>query len=161
MFVLTIDQIASRRAADLIPQLLTTLHDAPTVRGFERTIGDEAQGVLGDPAEVVRIVLALLRQGEWSVGIGAGEVDDPLPDSTRAARGPAFVFARKAVEEAKKRTAPSPVAVIGTDPTAAGDAQAVLRLLAGIRAGRSEKGWEVADLLAAGLSQAAIANNWA
>lgn len=39
---------------------------------------------------------------EWSVGIGMGETTKPLPASTRAASGSAYLAARDAVENAKR-----------------------------------------------------------
>ncbi|NKY40752.1 hypothetical protein HGA02_14810, partial [Cellulomonas septica] len=104
MFVLTIDQRGSRRHGDRVEQLLADLaaHHEQTgvdpLRGFERTVGDEVQGVYDDPEPVVDVALHVLRLGGWTVGIGAGPVDEPLPDSPRAGSGPAFVLARTAVE---------------------------------------------------------------
>src|SRR5262245_55945206 len=96
MFVLTVDQRHSRRSPDRVPAALAALaRDHHPVRAFERTVGDEFQGVLDDPAEVVSVVLALVRDGDWYVGIGAGCVEEPMPASTREARGPAFVMARE------------------------------------------------------------------
>ena len=46
---------------------------------------------------VVDLALLLVRDRAWSVGVGVGEVDEPLPASTRAGSGPAFNFARAAV----------------------------------------------------------------
>ena len=118
MFVLTVDQQGSRRVGDRVDDLLTHLvpwRGAPgVVRPFERTVGDEVQTVLDDPAAAVDVALTLLRRGGWSVGIGAGAVDGPLPASARAGSGPAFVLARSAVERAKSRTRPVPLAVDGT-----------------------------------------------
>src|SRR5665647_193562 len=115
MFVLTVDQHASRRVGDRVEALLADL--APlsgrdgVVRAFERTVGDEVQAVLRDAGLVVDVALQLLRTGGWSVGIGAGPVDEPLPASARAGSGQAFVLARTAVERAKSRT--RPVALAG------------------------------------------------
>ena len=84
MFVLTVDQKDSRRVGDRVPDLLAVLVDRPgLVLPFERTVGDEVQGVLADVIAVVDLVLDLLRRGGWSVGIGAGSVDLPLPPSAR------------------------------------------------------------------------------
>ena len=76
VFVLTVDQRHSRRSSDRVDELLGWLAARPGVlRGFERTAGDEVQGVMNDAAAVVDVVLALIRRGEWSVGIGAGPVE--------------------------------------------------------------------------------------
>lgn len=145
MFVLTIDQRGSRHGTDRVPELLTALADVPTVRGFERTVGDEVQGVLDDPAVVVDTALRVLRDGGWSVGIGAGPVDEPLPASPREGSGAAFVLAREAVEAAKSRQRPVPVAVRGARPDDAEDADAVLVLLGSVAARRTPAGWEAVD----------------
>ena len=106
-------------------------------------------------AAALEICLALLRDGRWSVGLGAGALETPLPADIRAARGSAFVLARDAVERAK--SVPGRVAVSAADPVAAEDAEAYLRLLVDLRDRRSSHGWEVADLLAQGLTQKRIA----
>src|SRR6476469_8935929 len=98
------------------------------VRGFERTAGDEVQGVTDSPDAVIELALDLIRRGHWSIGIGIGPVEEPLPASTRAGRGPAFEAARVAVERAKR--APAKMAVEGGDPARAADAEAALTLLA-------------------------------
>ena len=115
MFVLTVDQRHSRRGVDRVEELLDWLATQPgVVRTFERTAGDEVQGVMDDAAAVVDVVLALVRRSAWSVGIGAGPVHEPLPASTRAGSGPAFELARKAVQRAK--SSPQPLAVGAPDP---------------------------------------------
>jgi hypothetical protein len=160
VFVLTVDQRGSRRGVDLVDELLTWLggqaREHPVVRPFERTAGDEVQGVLDDPAEVVDLTLALVRADQWSVGIGVGPVDEPLPESTRAGSGPAFVLARRAVTRAKN--APSHLAVAALDERASADAQAVLDLLASGLQRRTEPGWEAVDLVQGGLTQSQAAD---
>jgi hypothetical protein len=152
-YVLTVDQRASRRNPDRVADVLGMLNgDVPTVLGFERTAGDEFQGVLAAPEEVVEVVVRLSRLGGWSIGIGAGPVQTPLPSTTRAAAGAAFLSARRAVDAAKQR--PSRVAVRGAVPVDAGDAQAVLGALAVLVQRRSEQAWEAITLVAAGRTQA-------
>ncbi|MDP9390064.1 MAG: hypothetical protein M3P89_01420, partial [Actinomycetota bacterium] len=71
-YVLTVDQRASRRGSDRVPEALALLSGggvAP-VLAFERTAGDEFQGVLADPADVVDVVVRLVRHGGWSIGVG-------------------------------------------------------------------------------------------
>ncbi len=156
MFVLTVDQRHSRRGQDRVDALLGWLADRPgVVRGFERTAGDEVQGVMDDAAAVVDLVLAIVRRGEWSIGIGVGPVDEPLPASTRAGSGPAFVLARKAVERAK--SSPQLLAVEAPDADRAGSAQAALDLLASVVQRRSEPGWEAVDLISRGITQTEVA----
>ncbi|SEF16856.1 hypothetical protein [Jiangella alba] len=149
-FVLTVDQRGSRRGRDLVEDALSTLKQLvhEPLLTFERTAGDEFQGVLAEPDAAVDAALLLLRVDAWSVGIGAGPVEEPLPGSTRSARGPAFIHAREALDAAKLR--PQHVAVAGTDPERAQEADAVLTLVAAVIARRSAAGWAAVDLVEAG-----------
>ncbi|WP_275003671.1 hypothetical protein [Promicromonospora iranensis] len=162
MIVLTVDQRGSTYAADRVPEVLAELEDLTRGRDgvvvpFERTVGDEVQGILAvgrDGAELaIDIALHLLRDQGWSVGIGVGPVEGPLPTVSREARGFAFYRARDAVERAKTRGRGTSIAVEGpapgpTQPDLAAEVEALLRLLAAIRARRTPHGWEVADTLA-------------
>jgi len=155
-YVLTVDQRASRRSPDRVPDVLRRLNGAvPTLLGFERTAGDEFQGLLAEPDDVVEVVLHLVRTGNWSIGVGAGPVQTPLPQSTRAGAGPAFLSARRAVDAAKQRS--TRLAVRGVAPADAGDAQAVLSALAVIVERRSDQAWEAIALVGAGRTQAEAA----
>ena len=155
-YVLTVDQKASRRGPDRVDAVLRELNDTvPAMLAFERTAGDEFQGVLGEPDLVVDVVLRLVRAGGWSIGVGAGPVQTPLPASTRAGAGPAFLSARRAVDAAKQR--PSRLAVRGAVPSDAGDAQAVLSALAVLVDRRSEQAWEAISLVEGGRTQAEAA----
>ncbi|MCD1285941.1 MULTISPECIES: hypothetical protein [unclassified Brevibacterium] len=141
MFVMTIDQRGSRAGDDAVPELLAALARIDTVRGFQRTIGDEVQGVLDDPGQVAEAVRLIAVLTGWHIGIGIGAVEEPLPDSTAEARGEAFYAARRAVEAAK--SAPAHLVVASGDEGSAGAegmgeesgghlgfAEAALRLLA-------------------------------
>ena len=155
-YVLTVDQRASRRSPDRVPDVLRRLNSTvPTVLGFERTAGDEFQGVLAEPDDVVEVVLLLVRAGNWSIGVGAGPIQTPLPPSTRAGTGAAFLSARRAVDAAKRR--PARLAVRGVVPPDASDAQAVLTALAVIVDRRSDQAWEAIALVSAGRTQAEAA----
>jgi hypothetical protein len=155
-YVLTVDQRASRRGPDRVEDVLGRLNaGVRAVLSFERTAGDEFQGVLDDPATVVDVVVQLVRLGGWSIGVGAGPVQTPLPESTRAATGTAFLCARRAVDAAKQR--PARLAVRGAVPPEAGDAQAVLTALAVLVERRSEPAWEAIELVEAGRTQAQAA----
>lgn len=159
VYVLTIDQRASRSGHDLVPGLAETLNRRHSRKGllrrFERTAGDELQGVLSSAQAVVEIVADLIRAEVWSIGLGVGAVDEPLPRSTRAGRGAAFVHAREAVNRAK--SGPHPVGVVGDDPYRAEQTETVLWLLALLLGRRTDGGWEVADMLSEGLSRGEIA----
>lgn len=150
VFVVTADQKNSRQTPDRVDAALAMLNARPRLRPFERTAGDEVQGVLATAPDALGAVLALVRQGDWSVGLGIGPAREPLPPSTRAGAGPAFEHARTAVERAKAR--PDRVALSASGPDAA-DADALLTLQAALVAGRSEAGWAAVDLVAAGRTQ--------
>ena len=151
-YVLTVDQRASRRGADRVADALRRLDGTvPVLLPFERTAGDEFQGLIAEPAEVVGVVLRLVRLGGWSIGVGAGPVQTPLPESTRAGAGPAFLAARRAVDAAKQR--PFRLAVRGAVPPEAADAQAVLSALAGLVDRRSEQAWAAIELVEEGRTQ--------
>src|SRR5688500_15169762 len=113
MYVLTVDQRNSTHEPDRVPELLEQLADVPAAIPFERSVGDELQGVLASPEEVVDAALRCLRGGGWYVGIGIGTVELPLPATPREGRGSAFVAARAAVERAKKTGDRAPLAVEG------------------------------------------------
>jgi hypothetical protein len=120
-------------------------------RPFERTAGDEFQGVLEDHLSAVDAILDLVRDGHWSIGVGIGDVERPLPPSTRAGRGPAFLLAREAVVAATR--APQRLAVRATDTEAGQDAAAVLELLSALIRARTPQAWQAIDLLEPGCAQ--------
>lgn len=162
---MTIDQKGSRRVGDRVEGLLEDLGpasplavggDGSVVLPFERTVGDEVQGVLGDPHVVVALALHLVRIGGWSIGIGAGGVDTPLPSSSRAGSGSAFLHARDAVEAAKSRLRSVPLAVRGDRPAHAAEAEGVLTLLGSVVARRTEPGWSVVDRLSGSAGHVAV-----
>jgi hypothetical protein len=147
--VLTVDQHGSQSRADEVPDAIKALAGVPTRLPFQRTAGDEFQGVLDDPAALPAALEPLLRADAWNIGIGLGEVEEPLPDQARAGRGPAYVAAREAVTSAKS----SPWRVRVSGPTQAARAlESALWLWAALLARRSERGWEVADLVDQGLT---------
>jgi hypothetical protein len=177
MFVVTADQKRSRTAIDRVPALLEDLKDlkdlkdladpkgprqrgdrAPgptrTSRPFERTAGDEVQGLLTDPAAVVDAVVTLLRGGWW-VGVGIGAIDQPWPETARAGRGPAYLAARQAVESAKG--VPTGICVVATAAEAGQRAEAAAWLLAAVVGRRTAQGWQVVDLVAVGAKGVEVA----
>jgi hypothetical protein len=152
--VLTADQRSSRSTRDLVPDTLTEL-GAGALLSFERTAGDEIQGVFTDPGAAVEAVASLLRSETWAVGIGIGTIEDPLPDHARAGRGPAYVHAREAVDRAKQ--VPAHVAVVGDDQYRGRQLETALWLWSGILSRRTKGGWVVADLVAEGRTHDQIA----
>ncbi len=157
--VLTLDQRGSRAGTDAVPALLDllapgSLPSAPLLP-FQRTVGDEVQGVVDRAPTLVEVVGRALRDRVWTIGIGFGAVERPLPAETRAGRGAAYLHARDAVTRAK--SAPHRIVVVG----AVGDArpvhlETVLGLWAGLLERRTPRGWEVYDLLAQGMSHSAV-----
>lgn len=147
--VLTVDQRDSRRTPDKIPGTLERLADVPTALPFERTAGDEFQGLLAGAEALPLAVERLLREDTWNIGIGIGPVEEPLAENARAGRGPAYLHARTAVTTAK--SSPWHLRVVGDDP-AVRALETTLWLWAAVLARRTVRGWEVADLVAEGLS---------
>ena len=170
MYVMTIDQRGSTGDIDRVPGLLKELRALSTAGRFERSVGDEVQGVVERADEVVEIALHALRSGRWYVGIGVGEVDLPLPASPREGSGPAFVAARTAVDRAKGAAAHVPLAVVAgrgrrrasatvsaaaaadadhgfREAKACANAEAVLRLIGRLVQDRTAAQWKVVDVL--------------
>lgn len=158
MYAITADQVDSRHRPDIAEATmrhLTEVVGAGLVLPVDRTAGDEIQLLLEGADHALAVILRLTRDGEWSVGCGVGAVNTPLPANAREASGDAFVAAREAVNDAKKRdtrfamrTAPDHPAAT---PTA--DAEALVDLLLQLRGRRSAEGWQMYDLMATGSSQ--------
>ncbi|WP_062073607.1 sigma factor-like helix-turn-helix DNA-binding protein [Demequina sediminicola] len=164
MYVVTADQRGSKRRGDRVEELLEwsvawskRWSDAVALP-LERTVGDEVQAVLTDPEAALDLALALMRREVWSVGLGLGNVDLPLAATSRASTGPAFVFARRAVERARGRAETVPLVVACEDMEREEHATALLQLLGAIVRKRSSAGWEVADLDVQELTQKEIAH---
>jgi hypothetical protein len=160
VFALTADQVGSRSQPDLTDAGLALVVAAGADRLLlppDRTAGDEIQVATGDAGTALGIALRLTRDGRWSVGLGIGDVREPLPDATRAMTGSAFILARDAVEDAKKSPTRFALAIDeGRLPDTA-LLQPLVDLLLLLRARRTPEGWEVADLLGTGSTQAQVA----
>lgn len=115
------------------------------------------QAATDNPRLVVALALDLVRRGHWSVGVGIGEVDQPLPASTRAGRGPAFERSRRAVDAASVAGAAAPLCVIGPDPATTESANTALVLTGLVVARRSAQGHAAVGLMDRGLTQAQAA----
>ena len=150
MIVLTVDQRGSRTDRDRVPDVLSAYADTDAVRPFERTAGDEIQAVFTDAAAAARIALDLAASGHWTVGVGTGPVDQPLPADTRAGRGRAFEAAREAVEAAKHHRLHLRMA--GTQPWT-DRAQTAAWLLLDTMAARSDAGRAAVELMRTGITQ--------
>lgn len=145
MFVLTVDQQSSRSEGDRVPEALELLAPIPTLRGFERSVGDEFQGILTSAKAVVAALITLQRSGNWHVGVGLGAVHTPLPLHARAADGPALRSAREAVEEAKRARAATFIAADEALGQACANAQALWRVMAVILGGRTDRQWQISE----------------
>ncbi|MBG6083381.1 winged helix-turn-helix transcriptional regulator [Zhihengliuella flava] len=155
MLVVTIDQRNSRRRPDLVDDLLDRLNGASApVRAFQRTAGDEVQAVFDQAEEAVRVSLDAVSMGDWSVGIGIGRVDVPLPRETRAGRGEAFEMARDAVERAKSSN--GRLALTAAE-AGADRLEAELQMIATVALRRTATAQEAGELLASGLTQRDVA----
>ncbi|MDO4899085.1 hypothetical protein [Actinomyces sp.] len=154
MYVLTVDQVASRAGEDEVPALIRLLDDVPASAPFERTVGDEVQGVVLDAVAAVTCVRRLLTVGGWHIGLGLG-TGRLGEQGTRAGGGPAFIAARRAVEISKSARLSLAVRTGGTGKEAwiaAGDAEAMLRLLGVLIRARTEAQRTVLALLDDGLT---------
>ncbi len=145
---MTVDQRGSQTRPDAVPSLDALVAPGSMLRPFERTAGDEAQCLLDEPEVVVDLVVALLRAGAWSVGVGIGDVDEPLAASVRANRGPAFVAARRAVERARRSAAHVAVEGAGAEHV-----ETAMILLASVLDRRTDAGWEAVDAMATAATQ--------
>src|SRR6266508_6341645 len=100
--VVTVDERRSRRAArSRAAKLAKLLNEQPDVTKsmpFEVTVGDELQGVLFQPVNVIPVLRLIARDRGWWVGIGIGNIEAP-GESTRLSTGTAFVQARRRSEE--------------------------------------------------------------
>jgi hypothetical protein len=159
MFVVTADQVSSRTTADRVGETLRRVNRTFGERlslPADRTAGDELQLLVASGADALEACLSLDREGGWSIGLGVGSVNLPLPAGVRESAGAAFIAARAAVDRAKRR--PTRFAVEHEhSPQAAADAEALVDLLLILRARRSGEGWELYDLLDGGGTQAEAA----
>ena len=158
MFVITADQVASRREGDragaLVEQLAGRYADE-LVLPADQTAGDEIQLVTRSAPTALAIVLDATRFGRWSVGVGVGGIRMPLPDAARKATGSAFIAAREAVGAAKRADGRFALRAAGSAELAsrAADVEALVRLLVLLRERRTDHGWEVVELMRAGHQQ--------
>jgi hypothetical protein len=161
-FVVIADQVDSRTESDRVPLALDALAGVGLLLPYERTAGDEIQGLAATGEAVVASITALTRLDGWRIGIGLGLVDEPLPQSTRAARGEAYLAARTAIGSARR--SPVALSLVAGDSVRDGgygdhvdDAETALWLLRSTLARRSREGWELMDLLDQGLTNAQAA----
>lgn len=158
MFVITADQIGSRadidRSAAMQEELQAEYGDRLALP-VDQTAGDEVQAITADPGTALELVLALHRAERWSIGLGVGDVREPLPDAVRKAAGPAFIAAREAVDAAKRADARFALRAAEDRPGTldAAQVEALVRLLLLLRDRRTPQGWEAVDLVRDGRTQ--------
>jgi len=155
MFVVTADQVNSTGRPDLVDVTMEGLnhrYGSRLLLEFDRNSGDEIQALTDDALVALQMVLELTRSSEWSVGLGVGSVREPLPGNVRSASGKAFVAARAAVTGAKKRPLRFRIETRGTK-TEHIDPGPFVEMLLTLRARRTVEGWQLYDLVQAGLSQ--------
>lgn len=156
MYAVTVDQVGSRSDDDRVEPAMAAVRAVAgdrVVLAPERTAGDEFQLLLDDAGTVLDVVFELARAGGWSVGVGVGDVEEPLPTSTRAARGEAFVRARQAVERAKEVPEHVALEVAPDRRLRTTDVEPLVAQTVRARERRSPEGWELADLVREGHSR--------
>lgn len=148
MFVLTIDQVKSRDNDDRVPHMLHLLADIPTLAPFERTVGDEIQGVPRDAAAALEAIRRCIRDGHWHCGLGIGSGDFASQEAPRSAEGGGFAFyaARQAIE-ASKNLSPSLAVRIPAHSDYEAEIGALLALKMHVAAQRTHRQWQVIDAL--------------
>ena len=161
-FVVIADQVDSRTESDRVPLALDALSGVGLLLPYERTAGDEIQGLVAAGDAVVTSMTALTRLDGWRIGVGVGLVDEPLPESTRAARGDAYLAARTAIGTARR--SPVALSLVAGDSVRGGgygehveDAETALWLLRSMLARRTREGWELMNLQNQGLTNAQAA----
>ncbi|MEO7006962.1 MAG: DNA-binding protein [Terrimesophilobacter sp.] len=157
MFVVTADQVSSRTTADRVGatvRRMGAVFEDRLVLPADRTAGDELQLLFATGPDALEACLALDREHGWSIGVGVGSVNHPLPAGVRESAGGAFIAARTAVDRAKRRSTRFAIEHEKAHDDAA-DVQALVDLLLILRARRSAQGWELFDVLEAeGTTQA-------
>ena len=160
--VVNIDQRRSRVSPDRVPDLLEALAGLDTRLAAERTVGDEVQLLTASSHTLSRVLETAARSDDWRIGIGIGPVQEPLPQSVREARGPAFVLAREAITTAHPSA--THFAMMASTEDVGGDdyagrqatrhrasrvseASAVAGLLLHLWGRRTQEGWDVVDQL--------------
>ena len=154
---MTLTQQNTRDVGDGVGVLLQSLKRSvgDAADSFARTVGDEAAGLIAEPADVVLAVLTGLRPGPdgavFRVGVGIAEVD---------AHDAAAARSRVAVERTVRATVPVAVEAgpagialdgLPTAPETAAAAEGALVLLGDLISRRSAADWAVIDLLLPGV----------
>jgi hypothetical protein len=158
--VLILDQRMSRLGRDRVETWLTQANERYSedlTLPFVRTVGDEMQALTSSPAALVGIVQEAVRDQGWWLGVGIGEVEEPLGYNARESRGEAFWLARAALEKAKNQRAARPFVLRSHSPETLDALAACLHALAFVVLRRTDRQAEVADARRAGMSVSEIA----
>jgi hypothetical protein len=157
VFVITADQVGSRRDTDRTGALIADLaerHAGQLMFPPDQTAGDEIQLVTESADTALGIILDASRTGRWSVGVGVGDIRMPLPDAARKATGSAFIAAREAVGAAKRADGRFALRSGSEEASKrATEVEALVRLLVLLRERRTDHGWEVVELMREGHRQ--------
>ncbi|WRS30116.1 hypothetical protein U6G28_00015 [Actinomycetaceae bacterium MB13-C1-2] len=146
MFAVIADQINSRHEDDAVRQTASEINrlaqdgTLQLVLSPQRTSGDEFQCLVDKPDSLYRLIRLLMEDGRWHIGIGIGDVETPLPEDVREARGSSLLNARQAVNDSK--SADPSIILAGKEGPEISDANAVLRLISSLLLQRTRMGWE-------------------
>ncbi|CAN5418056.1 hypothetical protein BH09ACT4_BH09ACT4_14800 [soil metagenome] len=147
MFAVIADQIGSRAAVGHVDAQIAAIAELAgghLVQPADRIAADDIQAATEDAATALAIALRLTRDGNWCVGLGIGE-------------DTAFGLARNAVDAAKKSPTRFALAMDAGRLPDARLLQPLIDLLLQLRARRTPEGWEVAEQLVSGTTQAQLA----
>ena len=161
--VLLLDQRLSRGGRDRVDiwaERLNGQYAAQLKLPFVRTAGDEMQALTDSPTALVQIVMEVIEDGGWWVGVGIGGVERPLGATARESRGAAFWLAREALDKAKNQRATRAFVVRGESIETTRDLTACLHALGFIVLRRTRRQREVALLFRVESSIAEIAQQW-
>jgi DNA-binding NarL/FixJ family response regulator len=124
---------------------------------FVRTLGDEMQALTSSPEALVGIIREAVQDKGWWLGVGIGEVEEPLGYSSRESRGEAFWLARTALEKAKSQRAVRPFVLRSHSPETVDALAACLHALSFLVLRRTARQTEVANARRDGMSVGEIA----
>ncbi|WKD57654.1 hypothetical protein CAPI_05515 [Corynebacterium capitovis DSM 44611] len=128
-----------RRRAELVRRSAGALSTLPGVEDFEVCGVEDIRAAVSSPEAVLNVIMALLADGNWAVGLGISDTNDALPLATAAAGHRAGVVSVKV----EGRGA-------GTD---AEDIAAALALLGHLVHKRTFEGRQATALLRGGYNQ--------
>ncbi|MGE5604305.1 MAG: SatD family protein [Bacteroidota bacterium] len=154
--VITGDIIDSKKHPDYLEMLKESLSQIQTpglYTPFNVSRGDELQAVCDDPSllpVIIRNLRYVCRPLKIRLGIGIGQIDNPASSANSwDMTGPAFVFARKALDLIKKGKTPQTV-LVSEDPFFDRVFNMVYSLADTIMNGWTPRQWEAVQAYEAG-----------